>query len=265
MPLAETAPSEAVQRVTELLKAAPRPVTYAALTKAARISSDELKSALEGATANGGAFRWPDCRKSQYFWSCSPEKAAQDVVLAKAAELALPRTALIEQARKRVPGFSKQAMERIVAGLIASHELQQVPAFTAGKLLIRSGTPSAYAASARIFFEKKFRQAGFDPSHFLSSQPAEGAPLTADAGPRILVAIRSLEPVAGVPVSTQRLRNRLPGLAKNDFDAAALELRKKQQVFLSLHHDPHNLPAQDRDLLIDGGDGTYYVAIALRG
>jgi hypothetical protein len=265
MPLAETAPSEAVQRVTEVLKAAPRPLAFAALTKAAGISSDELKSALEAAAANGAAFRWPDFRKSQYFWSCSPEKAAQDAVLARAAELALPRTALIEQARKSVPGFSKQAMERIVAGLIASHELQQVPAFTAGKLLVRSRTPSAYAACARIFLEKKFRQAGFDPSHFLQFQPVEGAPLTADAGPQIIEAIRSLEPVAGVPVSTQRLRNRLPGLSKSHFDAAALELRKKQHVFLSLHHDPHSLPAQDRELLIDGGDGTYYVAIALRG
>jgi hypothetical protein len=265
MPLAETALSWAVQRVAELLRAAAKPLTYAGLRKAARLSDDELKSALEAATAQGSAFRWPDYKRSQYFWSSAPEQAAQEAVLAQGAELALPRTTLLEQARKRVPGFSKQAMERIVASLIASGELQRVPAFTAGKLLMRSGCLAAYEASARAFVEKKFRQAGFDPSHFLRTEPVEGPLLTAAAGPQILEAIRSLEPVAGVPVSTQRLRNRLPGLAKNDFDAAALELRKKQQVFLSLHHDPHNLSPQDRDLLIDGGDGTYYVAIAIRG
>ena len=38
-------------------------------------------------------------------------------------------------------------------------------------------------------------------------------------------------------------------LSKSEFDAAALELRKRQQVFLSLDHDPHNLPQQERDFL----------------
>ena len=68
----------------------------------------------------------------------------------------------------------------------------------------------------------------------------------------------------GVPVSTLRLRNQLPHLSKEEFDAAALELRKKEQVFLSQHADPYNLSQENKDLLIDGQDGTYYVAIAIR-
>jgi hypothetical protein len=60
------------------------------------------------------------------------------------------------------------------------------------------------------------------------------------------------------------LRNHLPQLSKNEFDAAALELRKKERVFLSQHVDPYNISQEDKDLLIDGQDGTYYVAIAIR-
>jgi hypothetical protein len=45
---------------------------------------------------------------------------------------------------------------------------------------------------------------------------------------------------------------------------AALELRKKQAVFLSVHDDPHNISQEAKDLLIDGQDGTYYVAVAIR-
>ncbi len=85
-----------------------------------------------------------------------------------------------------------------------------------------------------------------------------------DAAKLILEAVHSLEPVRGVPVSTLRLRNHLPNLTKREFDAAALELRKKQQVFLSQHADPYNLAQDDKNLLIDGQDGTYYVAIAIR-
>jgi hypothetical protein len=65
-------------------------------------------------------------------------------------------------------------------------------------------------------------------------------------------------------VTAQRLRNRLPSLTKSEFDAAALELRRNERVFLTLHHDPFSLPPPERDLLIDGGDGTYYVSIAIR-
>jgi hypothetical protein len=179
----------------------------------------------------------------------------------------------VERASKRIPGFSRQAMQRIVMNLIAGHELQQVPAFTTGKLLVRSGSSAAYAASARKFIEEKFRKAGFDPNQLWtpvadSASPPASTPASDtaahDTAAQIMEAMRSLEPVAGVPVSAQRLRNQLRGLDKRDFDAAALELRKRQQVSLSLHHDPHNLPQEERDLLIDGGDGTYYVAIAVR-
>jgi hypothetical protein len=253
-------PSEnAETEVVKLLTAAAKPMTFAQLKAAAHLEEAALRSVLEATTSQGLVFRWPDLRRAQYFWSQSPDQAAQQEILTITSELALSRTNLITRVRKKVRGFPPQAVARIVGNLISDQRLQQVPAFSSGKLLIHSGSAAAYAAAARAFIEEKFRKAGFDPAQFFTPESPVG-----DAAEMILEAVRALEPVTGVPVSTQRLRDHLSSLSKIEFDTAALELRKKQQVFLSLHHDPHNLPSHERELLIDGGDGTYYVAIAIR-
>jgi hypothetical protein len=160
-------------------------------------------------------------------------------------------------------------MQPIIESLVAEGHLQKVGAFTSGKLLIRPGETAAYSASARAFIEQKFRKAGLDPSSFFGSLPPredKPAALTASANAQelLLTAVGSLQPSVGVPVTAQRLRQHLPGLSKSEFDAAALELRRGQQVFLALHHDPFGLPQPERDHLVDGGDGTYYVSLAIR-
>ncbi len=263
-----------MQHVAELLSASAKPLSFGQLKKTARMSEDVLKSALELAVAQSKAFRWPDYRRSQYFWSKAAEGAARQAALEISSRMALSQTRLIEQARKRVPGFSQKAMQPIVTSLVAEGRLRKVAAFSTGKLLIGSEGTAAYAASARAFIEQKFRKAGLDPSAFFASlRPQEGSiHLTEDRAsnapanaPELLLgAVRSLQPAEGVPVTAQRLRNHLSILGKSEFDAAALELRRSQQVFLALHHDPFSLPQPERDLLIDGGDGTYYVSIAIR-
>jgi len=276
----ENLQSDAVERVVELLSAAAKPLTFGNLKKDARMDEGALRNALEMATAQGRAFRWPDYRRRQYFWSQSAEQAARQAVLETSSRLALSQTALIGQARKRVPGLSPEAMRPIVVNLVAEGQLRKVGAFSAGKLLVRPGETAAYSASARAFIEGKFRKAGLDPAAFFGSlpgslpdpvsaapppredQPAPPAP--ANAAELLLGAVRSMQPSEGVPVTAQRLRHHLPALAKSEFDAAALELRRNRQVFLTLHHDPFSLPQPERDLLIDGGDGTYYVSIAIR-
>lgn len=264
MSTSETPLTGDTQRIIALLQPSAKPLTFGQLKKASRLGAVEIKSALEAAVKQNAIFRWPDYRRSQYFWYQSPDQAARQAVLAIASKEALPRTALIEKACKVVRGFSQQAMQRIVVDLVASRELQQVSAFTSGKLLMRSGLTTAYAATARNFIEEKLRKAGFDPAQFLVPLTSEPAQPVFNAGAQILEAIRSLEPVGGAPVSVWRLRNHLAILSKRDFDSAALELRNTQQVFLSLHHDPHNLPQEERDLLIDGGEGSFYVEIAIR-
>jgi hypothetical protein len=94
----------------------------------------------------------------------------------------------------------------------------------------------------------------------------------------LLAAVNRLEPTRGVPVSTLRLRAEFPDVSKEDFDKAALELRKQQRAFLGFHADPHNLTPEDRALLIHDPEespdqfsasgvhkgGTYYVGVAAR-
>jgi hypothetical protein len=261
MSSSEVVRTDAAQRVAELLKTAAKPRTFTQLKTDSHLDEAGLKNALEQAVSRGDVFRWPDYARRQYFWSQSPEVAAQQTILEIASKSALTRANLFVEVRKRVQGFSRAAFEPIVANFLSEKQLQSVPAFTSGKLLIKSGAVEAYAAGARAFVEKRFRKAGFEPLAWPASPAGEPS---VDAAALILEAVRSLEPVTGVPVSAQRLRNHLPSLSKTEFDDAALELRKRLQVFLSLDHDPHNLSQPERDLLIDGRDGTYYVAIAIR-
>jgi hypothetical protein len=251
---------ETVKHVLSLLNSAQKPLTFRKLRESAGLNEESLKIALEAALAQGAAFRWPDYRRLQYFWSRSAEVAAREAALETSSKIALSATALAEQARKSVPGFSKKAMEPIVASLLSERRLQKVESFTSGKLLIRPGDSAAYAASARAFVENKFRKSGLDPSALFSPSP----PASANALEPLLDAVRSLQPSEGVPVTAQRLRQHLPALSKLEFDKAALELRESQQVFLALHHDPFSLTHPERDLLIDGGEGTFYVSIAIR-
>ena len=75
--------------------------------------------------------------------------------------------------------------------------------------------------------------------------------------------IKKLEPEPQVPISTNRLRD-ASGLSKESFDSLMLKLRKEGKVYLSEHDHPNQLSAADRDKLIDGGDGRYYVAVSTR-
>jgi hypothetical protein len=260
-------PAEATQRIVAILEPALKPVTFGQLKKAAHLDNAGTTRALEAAINQGAVFRWPDYRRSQYFWRQSPMETARQAVLTIASGEAYSRSRLAERARRTIPGFSIKEMNRIVSDLISTRELQQVPAFTTGKLLIRAGAAAAYETTARKFIAEKFRKAGLDRV----SVPAPGSAGAGergaephDAETRILEAIRSLEPVPGVPVSTQRLRNHLKTMDKHDFDRAAIRLRDAGKIFLSLHHDAHNLPQAQRDQLVDSDDGNFHVALAVR-
>lgn len=256
------------ERVVAAVRDAKKPLTFKALEKIVKAKEEPLRTALQSAIDAGQVFRWPDYRRSQYFWNVSAEQTARDAVLGTAAAHALTKPALAKASAKKVKGFPAKRLENIVSELVAEKQLQALAGFKGrSKLLIRSHDPEPYFNAARSFIEQRIRSAGFDPASFFSPISSTHDKLTAtqvDAAALILEAVRSLEPVKGVPVSTLRLRNHLPQLSKQEFDAAALELRKKQEVFLSQHSDPYNLSQEDKDLLIDGEDGTYYVAIAIR-
>jgi hypothetical protein len=254
------------ERIQAAVRDAKKPVSFKGLAKLVKAEDEPLRAALELAVGGSHVYRWPDYRRSQYFWHTSPEEKAREAVLAAVAVRALSKPDLGKAAAKSLPGFPSKRLETVITSLVAENQLQAAPALaSSAKLFMRTGDGEAYFHAARAFVEGKIRAAGFDPAGFLKE-----ASLQDNTAPRVaatallLEAVRSLEPVRGVPVSTLRLRNHLPQLAKHEFDLAALELRRKQEVFLSLHADPYNLSLEDKNLLIDGQDGTYYVALALR-
>jgi hypothetical protein len=260
--------SDLRERIIAAVRNEEKPITFNGLAKRAKVKPEALREALESAVGAGHVHRWPDFRRSQYFWHVPPEQAAREAILTVAAAQALSKAALSKLAAKKLPGFPAKRVEGVVSDLLAENQLQTLPAFAGrAKLWVRAGDHAAYFNTARSFVEQKIRSAGFDPAGLFTENLSRRDELTVqqlDAAALIVEAVQSLEPVKGVPVSTLRLRNHLPNLSKQDFDLAALELRKKQQVFLSQHVDPYNISQEEKDLLIDAQDGTYYVAIAIR-
>ncbi len=260
--------SDLVERIVAAVRDANKPVSFKGLAKLVKSKEEPLRAALESAVGAGRVYRWPDRGRSQYFWHVAPEEKAREAILTVAAAEALSKAALTKLAAKKVPGFPVKRVESIVAALLAESHLQAVPGFSgSAKLLVRAGDQNAYFSAARVFLEKKIRSAGFDPAVFFSESSAAQDKLTepqVDAAALVLEAVQALEPVKGVPVSTLRLRNRLPNLSKQEFDAAALRLRQEQKVSLNLHADAYNSSREEKESLIDGQDGTYYVAIAVR-
>jgi len=258
------------QRVAAHIRQAAKPVTAAALLDkftTSKAGEDGVLAAIQSAINAGAVYRWPGRARSKFFWNVPWDQTARAAILA-AATRALPKPDLIKAAARRLPGVAAARLEPIVAALLAEKRLSSVPGFKPrSKLLIEPGDSQAYFNAARAFIEEKFRKANLDAAPFFTENSPPRDKLTntqTAAAALILDAVRSLEPVKGVPVSTLRLRNHLPHLSKEEFDGAALELRKKEQVFLSQHADPYNLSQENKDLLIDGQDGTYYVAIAIR-
>ncbi|HEX4229482.1 MAG TPA: hypothetical protein VHZ07_12495 [Bryobacteraceae bacterium] len=261
--------SDLRERILRKVRDSKKPVTFRDLLKSVKAKSEEpFRTELESAISEKSIYRWPDYRRSQYFWHIPPEEKAREAILEAAAAEALSKPDLSKAAGRKVPGFPQKRMENEVSALLSEERLQQVPAFASNtKLLVRAGDGQAYFNAARAFIAMKMGKAGFDPAAFFTgdaSPQRKPALPHADAAARILEAILALEPQPGVPVSTLRLRNHLRDLSKQEFDMTALELRKKQEVFLSQHADPYNISQEDKDLLIDGQDGTYYVAIAIR-
>jgi hypothetical protein len=256
------------QRVVAHVREAAKPVSLSELKKKfqnEKAGAEVVSAVIESAVEAGQIYGWPG--RSRCYWNVPWDRTARDAVLAVAATKALSKTDLGKAAARKLPGIAGTRVESIVAALMSEKQLEKVVPFSGRtKLLIRPGDSQAYFSAARAFIEEKFRKANLDPTPFFNenSQAPVKLPTPTEAAALLFQAVRSLEPVKGVPVSTLRLRHHLPRLSKNEFDAAALELRKNQQVFLSQHVDPYNISQEEKELLIDGQDGTYYVAIAIR-
>lgn len=173
---------------------------------------------------------------------------------------------------------STQSNAAALAGMSPAEVMQMSPADYAKA----TGAPASDVGQARAAFELQKAKLAAKPGALdaaqalkdqldaplsdvdeLGNPTSRAAPLSNNAA-AMLKAVNDLEPVKGVPVGTDRLRAALR-LSKPDFDAAALELRRAQKAFLSLHADPNNLlPADQTSLIKDAANGTYHVGVAAR-
>ncbi len=245
--------------ILKAIEEAKAPLTLKNLQKRTRIGADELARLLASETERGSIHRWPETRGQQRFWHHSPDETLREQILQAASECALPPPALAKQAKKRMPpGHPAKLIASAVQQLIRDNQLHKYPGFGKEKLLLgREGCPAAYAKAAQSAIQAIMDKLSAEGVH-LQTLPAQ------DLESAMLEAMGRIEPSRTAPVSIGELRAAVPQASKRAFDEAALNLRVRKRAFLSRHDFPQSLPPDEREALIDGRDGTYYVAITAR-
>ena len=227
------------------LQKEPSPLAFPKLKKIfVSKKSGATEADLRAALANEGIFAWAKPKNS--YWHIDPALWLENQIVAQCGRKAIDKVVLKGPAKKEIDGA--------VARLVAEGTIIHYPAVEGKKtvLVAAAGAREAYWAYVRDTIEAKLMKAGI---------AAEGG-----LEEKIWDILPKLEPERDVPVSTARVRRAL-GLGDNDkhrFDEAVLRLREQRKVYLSQHDHAMALNTDERDLLIEGKDGRYYVAITRR-
>jgi hypothetical protein len=249
-----------LQQVVAKLSAARAPVGYAALRRSLKsVSEDALRSALEAGLNSGRIFHWGDFGRSrQSYWHIGREQHLDQTIMSLCSKQAR------RSAEIKVRGFRAKEVQSRLGDLLVSGRLRKYPGLGREKEQIGASDQS-YAAALREFVAAKLAKAGMEPAAFFGGAAPGSAP-SAEMENRILEALRRLEPEPNLPVSVVRLRRHLQisDAGKQEFDRAVLELRDRKRVYLSRHDNPAGLSTEDRRALVDGGDGSHYVAVMVR-
>jgi hypothetical protein len=270
--------SEIASTIRKTIQEAKAPVSLSALQKRTRVAPEELKRALSDELARHTIHRWPDFgAQKQRFWLRPPDEVVREQALAAASERAMPSSALAKQVRKRMPGFPEKLIAAAIQQLVRDKQLRKYSSFGREQFLLgREGHPHAYAVAAHDAVQAivgKLAAAGGGPEEIrvalgISAAATPTAPAltvpASDLETEVLRAMEKIEPAHSAPVSVRELREALPHVDKHQLDEAARKLRANQKVFLSRHDFPQSLSETERDALIDGQDGHYYVAITAR-
>jgi hypothetical protein len=233
------------KEILATLQQEPSPLTFPKLkkifvSKKSGVTEADLRAALAGE----GIFAWTKPKNS--YWHIDPALWLENQIVAQCGRKAIDKVVLKGPAKKELDGA--------VAKLLAEGKIIRYPAIEGKKtvLVAAAGAREAYWAYVRDTIEAKLMKAGI----------AEEAGLDE----KIWDILPKLEPERDVPVSTARVRSAL-GLGENDkhrFDEAVLRLREQRKVYLSQHDHALAVSKEERDLLIEGKDGRYYVAITRR-
>jgi len=253
--------TESSTRVRAVLDSAKAPVALKALAKQTKLSPVELRAVLAAELDRRSIYRWPDARKDQRFWNRSAEATLEQHILGITTQCAIPLAALSKEVRKRMPPYPAKLIASAIQQLIRDKQLVKYRAFNGSSQIIgRAGRIEAYEAAARNAIEAIRAQV----AALGGAIESPAVPPDTDLETAILESMALLEPSHTAPVSVRELRAALPHAAKGAFDQAALRLRNRRRVFLSRHDFPQSLSLEDRSALIEGPDGSYYVAIAAR-
>ena len=229
------------------LQAEPAPLSWAKLKKAfvnkkLGVTEADLRSALSGE----GIHAWP---KASY-WHVDPAAQLNAGILAQCAKKALKKTEI------KVKGRGPKDVSAAIDHLINERKLLKYPALAGTSvLLVAEGSPEAYWEYVREVVAAKLKKAGIEESGLYKGGLED----------KIFDILPTLEAAMNVPISVDRVRRALGEIDKKRFDEAALTLRQQGRVYLSQHDHPLGLNEEDRNVLIEGKDGRYYVAISRLG
>jgi len=232
------------QKVLARLQSEPVPLTWPKLKKAfVNKKTDVTEADLREALAGDGIYAWAKPKNS--YWSVDPAAWLEMEILKQCTGKAV--------AKVTVKAAGKKEVDEAIARLTTHKKIVHYPAVEGKKkvLVAASGGHDAYWAYVRETITEKLKKAGIEE---------------AGLEDKIWEILPKLEPEKDVPVSTAKVRRALglSGVDKRRFDEAALNLRQQRRVYLSQHDHALGVSAEERELLIDGKDGRYYVAITRR-
>lgn len=262
---------EAAQRVEETLRTAAAPVPEKKLLAAVwpkELDPQPLRERLADMERARRLHVWAG--KTPAWWRLSPAESVPELLLDTLGSRAMLRTEWLKQAKARLKGvpagrWAAAAGELVSQGRVLLHTVR-----IDGKKVeacVRAEHRSALLDVYRPVLERlieEWRRLGIreeEIRRFLAFEP-RGAALAEEVFAELLRLERESPPPN--PVSRLRRREALQHLSKEQFDAAALELLRKQFVYMAPHDHAMRLTAEERAELVADGAGTYYVSISAR-
>lgn len=266
------APADLVALVLEAARAAPglRPADLKkALPRPHQGHHAAAILVLRDLASTGQLFRFAKGKVERFFAVDPVATLDREVpsLLARSGPLALTALkkavgAQLKGHRELLPEWTKSALVR---GIVFWHEPSPG---SRGKRL--GHTPDVRRALVKTFAALKtavsaLEGAGVSRTRVLEVLRDELGLAHAEDGTSLLATLEAVasmhRPGTLLLVADVRARSSLP---KERFDAAALALARERKLVLHHHDHPAALSEGERDTLVHGGQGTYYVGIARR-
>jgi DNA-binding transcriptional MerR regulator len=260
------------------------------IARASGLSSSDFKKLLQGdlkksdklviaaalrLTARRECYRWVQAKKMRFFAQDPFDTLAITVRTALAAE-PLTENALKARVEASHRGFG-DLLKEWLKGCLSRGELFLHPPSKGSKLKRYGREPDVQGLLKKVFSEldkvlvskggQKVQRSQILQSltQVLGISEDKTSPNRLAARERFLVALFRLgfEGTTGGLLSVRELRARLD-FDKITFDELALELFRDELITLHYHDYPASLSSIERDELIAGANGQFYVGIALR-